>query len=194
MLAVIGLGNPGRRYYLTRHNAGFLFLDYLAKRFDIPFTPGKGDYYFSETVWKQQELLLIKPVTYMNRSGFAVRQVMEKFSIDIKDLLIVYDDFQLPFGTIRFRVQGSDGGHNGIKSLIYELESDAFKRLKIGIGSEFSNSVDFVLSPFSGMEIAELDNLFHIGFNGIGTLIDTDIEQAMSRYNGNHLALPENEE
>ncbi len=194
MLALIGLGNPGSRYRLTRHNAGFLFLDHLADQFNIPFTPGKGDYYFSETEWDDKKILLIKPVTYMNRSGWAVRQALEHFSIDIDDLLVVYDDFQLPFGTIRFRAQGTDGGHNGIKSLIYELESDVFKRLKFGIGSDFSDSVDFVLSPFTEPEINELDNLFQVCQKGVEAVLNDNFELAMSQYNGNYLVSSENDD
>lgn len=185
MRALIGLGNPGRRYQMTRHNAGFLFLDYLNSKYNIPFRPGKGDYYFSEVSFGQHEVVLIKPTTYMNNSGLAVRQVMEHFSILQEDLLIIYDDFHLPFGTLRFRAKGSDAGHNGIKSIIYELESELFSRLKIGIGSAFSDAVDFVLADFSEKETERLGTLFKTALHGVESWIEYGIDRAMNLYNRN---------
>ncbi len=185
MRALIGLGNPGRRYQNTRHNAGFLFLDYLNGKFNIPFSPGKGDYYFSEVSSGQQEVVLIKPTTYVNNSGLAVRQVMEYFSILQEDLIIIYDDFHLPFGTLRFRAKGSDAGHNGIKSIIYELESELFSRLKIGTGGAFNDAVDFVLSDFSEKETEQLETLFKTALPGVESWIEYGIDRAMNLYNRN---------
>jgi len=183
--ALIGLGNPGRHYQITRHNAGFLFLDYLTDKLKIPFSPGKGDYYFSEAGFAGEKLILIKPVTYMNRSGFAVHQVMEHFAVSFDELLVIYDDYHLPFGTIRFRAKGSDAGHNGIKSIIYELQTETFNRLKIGIGGPFDDSVDFVLSDFSKGEIDNLEKIFEFAVNGIESWVESGIEKTMSLYNRN---------
>ncbi len=183
MYALIGLGNPGKQYQKTRHNAGFLFLDYLAQHLNIPFRPGKGDYYFSETGFKQQEILLVKPTTFMNRSGWAVQQIFDAFPVEREDVLIIYDDFQLPFGTLRFRTKGGDGGHNGIKSIIYALESEQFNRLKIGIGSNFEDPVNFVLSEFSNAEWDQLEEVFTFALNGLGTVLESGMEQAMNLYN-----------
>lgn len=183
MYALIGLGNPGKQYQKTRHNAGFLFLDYLAQRLLIPFSPGKGDYYFGQKKFKHQELILVKPTTFMNRSGWALQQILDTFPVDRENILVIYDDFQLPFGTLRFRSKGSDGGHNGIKSIIYALESDNFNRLKIGIGSTFLDSVNFVLSDFNMEENKQLEKIYEIAFNGVETLLESGIDQAMNLYN-----------
>jgi len=183
LYALIGLGNPGKQYQKTRHNAGFLFLDYLVQRLNIPFRPGKGDYYFSEAGFKQQEILLVKPTTFMNRSGWALQQILDTFPVERENVLIIYDDFQLPFGTLRFRTKGGDGGHNGIKSIIYTLESEQFNRLKIGIGYAFEDSVDFVLSEFNTEEWGQLEKIFGFAYDGLGTFLESGVEQAMNLYN-----------
>ena len=183
MHALIGLGNPGRRYQMTRHNAGFLFLDYLSSEYNIPFRPGKGDYYFSEVGFGDRQIVLIKPTTYVNNSGLAVRQIMELFSVTREELLVIYDDFHLPFGTLRFRAKGGDGGHNGIRSILYELESAVFSRLKIGIGAEFDDAIDFVLSDFSSQEAEQLISLFKIARKGAEVWAEQGIEQVMNLFN-----------
>lgn len=187
MRALIGLGNPGRRYQITRHNAGFLFLDYLSNTYHIPFRPGKGDYYFCEASLGAHEIVLVKPTTYMNNSGLAVRQVMEHFSVLQEKTMVVYDDFHLPFGTLRFRTKGSDGGHNGIKSIIYELESNVFSRLKIGVGAPFEDAVDFVLSDFNRQERERLEDIFKTALAGIELWVERGIENAMNLYNGSSI-------
>jgi len=170
---------------MTRHNAGFLFLDYVNSKSNIPFRPGKGDYYFSEVSSGQHEIVLIKPTTYVNNSGLAVRQVMEYFSILQEELLIIFDDFHLPFGTLRYRAKGSDGGHNGIKSIIYELESEVFNRLKIGTGTAFDEAVDFVLSDFNRQETEQLNTIFKTALAGVEFWIENGIEKTMNLYNRN---------
>ena len=149
MLAIFGLGNPGRQYQDTRHNIGFIVLDYVALRAGIPFKYGKGDYYFAEKVVDGEKVFFVKPTTYMNLSGTAVFQLCSYFKIGIENVLIVYDDFQLPFGTIRFRQNGSDGGHKGIQSVIGILGTEEINRLRIGIGDPGSGAVDYVLSSFN---------------------------------------------
>jgi len=183
MRALIGLGNPGRDYRFTRHNIGFLFLDYLQSKFNIPFCPGRGDYYFCETAFAGQKVLLVKPVTYINRSGLAVMQVMEQFELLKRDLLIIYDDFALPFADIRFRAKGSSAGHNGLKSIIYNLESEIFQRLKIGIGSPADNSIDHVLSKFTADEEKELIAIFERSFEAVKYWIEHGIDLTMNKFN-----------
>jgi len=107
MYVIFGLGNPGFKYELTRHNAGFLLLDHLSNVFKIPFVDGKGDYYFAQVQIAEKEILLIKPTTYMNNSGLVLEQIENLFDIDFKNLLIAYDDSHLPLGTLRFRSKGS---------------------------------------------------------------------------------------
>lgn len=159
---MIGLGNPGRQYELTRHNVGFLFLDFLAATKSISFVPSKYDYFYAEGHVNHAPFLLIKPYTYMNLSGAAVKQVIDVLDISIEDILIVYDDVNLPIGDVRVRPGGSDGGHNGIYSIIYNLNSDKFLRIRIGIGntSEKGRLSEYVLSTFSAEELKKITNTF----------------------------------
>jgi PTH1 family peptidyl-tRNA hydrolase len=119
----------------------------------------------------------------MNLSGIAVQQVLEHFPVSLQDILVVVDDFQLPFGTLRFRKKGSAGGHNGLKSIIATVGSEAFARLRIGIGDHFEDAVDFVLSEFSEQEIDGLKKLLPIAYQGITVWVREGIEQAMSQFN-----------
>ena len=183
MRAFIGLGNPGRQYQQTRHNIGFSLLDYIQRKCEIPFGPGKGDYYFSKVLLAGQDILLVKPVTYMNRSGFAVAQVMENFSISREDLLIIYDDFHLPFGEIRFRTRGSSAGHNGLNSIIYQLESEEFNRLKMGIGTPQDDTVDYVLSEFSETEKPKLEIVFRYSLEALELYLKEGMARAMNTFN-----------
>jgi PTH1 family peptidyl-tRNA hydrolase len=186
---LLGLGNPGRKYELTRHNIGFLVLEYIAEKFNIPFSAGKGDYYFGQGNMDSHPVMLVKPMTYMNNSGLAVNQIREKYRADINKLLIIYDDFHLSFGTIRFRKKGSDAGHNGIRSIIYHLETDVFPRLKLGIGKEFDDPIDFVLSKFGTNERGELPKFFDCALKGIISWITLGIDSAMNDHNGNVLTM-----
>jgi PTH1 family peptidyl-tRNA hydrolase len=185
--AIFGLGNPGKKYQYTRHNIGYMIADYLSAYFDVPFKAGKGDYYFSEYTFNNERVLLIKPTTYMNRSGQAVEHVLRYFPLSQEDLLIVYDDFNLPFGTIRFRPQGSDGGHNGIRSIIYHLHDDTFDRLRFGIGDDFHEAVHHVLSTFSKTETDHLKHLLEISRKGIEFWINNGMDDAMNQFNRSHI-------
>ncbi len=156
--AIVGLGNPGRRYAATRHNAGFFVLQELFQRWKISPKEGKGPYLIAEAKpgGRNCEVLLIAPTTYMNNSGEAVRDVVDRYALPASSLLIVMDDFWLPLGKIRFRQRGSDGGHNGLASIIAALETDAIPRLRLGIGQEEmppkAMMADFVLSEFFAEE------------------------------------------
>ncbi len=187
MRAIFGLGNPGKKYKDTRHNIGFIILDHLSELYSVPFKAGKGDYYFAEISCHNERVLLVKPTTYMNRSGEAVGHVLRYFPVTREELLIVYDDYNLPLGTIRFRPQGTDGGHNGISSIIYELNSDVFDRLRFGIGTEFRDAVRHVLSGFSRQEQNELTNLVQISGRGIEYWIANGIEDTMNNFNRSYL-------
>ncbi len=155
MKCIVGLGNPGKEYAETRHNAGFRVIASLTNVLKISLKPGNGDFLYSKGTCSDKEVLLAVPLTYMNNSGAAVRDVCEQFGIDLNDLLIVYDDFQLPLGQLRFRENGSDGGHNGMASIIYQLNTDEIQRLRIGIGGNSlpnedrkNRMADYVLAPF----------------------------------------------
>ena len=187
MQAIIGLGNPGRKYQETRHNVGFLIIDAILADYNIPLKPGKGDYYCAEFNLAGKKILLVKPTTYMNASGIGVKQLISYYSIDQQDILVVYDDFNLPFGTLRFRTRGSDGGHNGIESIIYQLKTESFNRLRFGIGDHFRNSIKFVLSRFSRTEKKKLDDLIGIAVEGIFFWLENGIDEAMNNFNKSYI-------
>ena len=155
MRSIVGLGNPGNRYDFTRHNVGFLILDLYAKKNKIKFKASNRDYFYSEGSLRSSDFFLIKPSTYMNLSGIAVLDFVNEYSTDLEDLLIICDDVNLPPGQIKLRKSGSDGGHNGIKSIIYHLQNDSFPRLRFGIGSDFEKGdmAEFVLAKFNSNEM-----------------------------------------
>ena len=130
--SIIGLGNPGERYAKTRHNAGFLVIDELARRWQVNFRPGKGSYVFAKsTKW---DAILMKPSTYMNHSGQAVRHLSDYFKIEAEDCMIVFDDLDIPFPEVKLRKQGGAGTHRGMQSVISHLNTQIFPRTRMGIG------------------------------------------------------------
>lgn len=133
---IVGLGNPGKKYLKTRHNAGFLVLDKLAGFFKIKSTESEDDYEFAVKEYKDFTVVLMKPLTFMNRSGFAVREFFENYEVSAENVLIIYDDVNLDFGTLRMRPSGSDGGQKGMHSIIYEMRTDDIPRLRVGIKNE----------------------------------------------------------
>jgi len=193
MKLITGLGNPGNKYASTRHNAGFIALDNLALKLGIVFRPGRGDFYLASGKYEDEDFFLLKPTTYMNNSGIAVVQFFENYSTleADKDLLVVHDDFNIPFGTVRLRQKGSDGGHNGIASIMYHLNSDEFTRMRIGIGSNDilrkDEFVDFVLSDFLPKEIDSLNKLVPVFNDCILSFLSEDIKITMNKFNRNFL-------
>jgi len=149
--AVLGIGNIGLRYQRNRHNAGFLILDYFTQNRSIKFRAAKGDYYFSEGDLNQVHYFLIKPSNYVNNSGVVALQFLKINKIDLSDLLVVCDDINMNMGKLRVRRSGGDGGHNGLASLIYHLNSNQFPRLRVGIGSDYKEGElsSYVLDDFS---------------------------------------------
>lgn len=150
MKAIIGLGNPGKKYELTRHNIGFMIIDLFAQKHKLEFSPSKGDYYSVGSVINASHFNLYKPTTYMNLSGIAVNDIIENDNIKLDDLLIISDDINLATGKIRIRESGGDGGHNGLSSIIYHLNSDKFSRLRFGVGNDFEEGKmpEYVLQNF----------------------------------------------
>jgi peptidyl-tRNA hydrolase, PTH1 family len=187
---IAGLGNPGKKYELTRHNIGFQILDYIADYLNVRFKPEKGDWYGVSGKYKDSEFYLMKPTTFMNNSGEAVQDFLTSNNIPLNNILIVCDDFQIPFGTIRLRTKGSDGGHNGVSSIIYHLNSLSFPRMRIGIGKEILNKedyIDFVLSDFNKKEIKLLNELIPIYKDCILSFLCEDIKVTMNKFNKNFL-------
>lgn len=164
MRAIIGIGNPGRKYIFNRHNVGFLFLDYFAEKKKLEFKPSKFDYYYSEGELGNIPFVLIKPSTYVNLSGVAVLSSVTRYKIDFKDILIVVDDINLEFSEFRLRKSGGDGGHNGLSSIIYHLNCDQFPRIRIGIGNNFEKGdlPKYVLSDFDKNEQIKLKSTFEM--------------------------------
>jgi len=155
MKLVVGLGNPGRKYKKTKHNVGFICLDYYAKKNGLKL---KLDNKFNGEWLKEGNLLLLKPHTFMNLSGHSIVKIMKFYDIEIEDVLVIYDDLSLPFGKLRLREKGSAGGHNGIKSIIQNFKTEDFKRIKVGIDrNPMMEQKDYVLSKFSKAEQKELD-------------------------------------
>ncbi|NUM80863.1 aminoacyl-tRNA hydrolase [bacterium] len=186
MKLIAGLGNPGNRYSHTRHNAGFMVIDALAENWKCSLRAGKGDYEYAEHTAGDERILLLKPTTYMNNSGLAIREIVKFYKIPLRDSLIICDDAALPLGKIRLRPSGSDGGQNGLKSVIYHLNSDQFPRLRIGIGTanlpEMSLA-DFVLSRFSKEEEPVLSKVVKTAAQAAMEFTQNGIVQAMNTYN-----------
>jgi len=155
MKVIIGLGNPGKKYLLTRHNVGFLLLDECAKKYNLKFKPQlKFNAETCEVNIKNNKVLLVKPLTFMNLSGDCVAKIMNFYKGDINDVLVLVDDINIPFSTIRLRLKGSSGGHNGLKDIEKKLKTDTFNRLRIGVGGNGdTNLVNYVLGDFLKSEL-----------------------------------------
>lgn len=186
MKVLVGLGNSGAQYEDTRHNLGFRVVRYLAKKLDITFMPSKicrGLESSAEISGVETKLLL--PMTFMNLSGSAVKPFVAVHGVPLDDVLVVYDDFHLMFGQIRLRRKGSDGGHNGVRSIIENLGTDQFPRLRLGVGEPKGkqDAADFVLSEFDHKEKEELDFFIQEAADCCRAWVIGEIEQVMSQFN-----------
>lgn len=188
---IVGLGNPGAKYAGTRHNVGFEMLDILSKRWQIPLKQDRrfqGDY--GDGNIKGQRTSLLKPLTYMNRSGQSIRSVVDWFKLDPGAVLIVYDDMDLPVGRLRLRLSGSAGGHNGMKSAISHLGTQEFPRMRIGIGATAaaeardSAVVSHVLGRFAPADRDRIDTVIDYAAKAVELSLESGVEKAMSYYNG----------
>jgi PTH1 family peptidyl-tRNA hydrolase len=181
---VVGLGNPGSQYAGTRHNVGWLVMDRLADRAGWA---GKGRQRDSSQVamgrFRGLDLTLVKPLTYMNDSGLAVRKVIAREHAPLTDLLVVADDFALPFGKLRFREGGGAGGHNGLRSIIEELGNEKFSRLRVGIGEPDRSAVDHVLTKFAPDEQQRLDELLDAAADAVEEWAREGTSKAANRFN-----------
>src|ERR1700747_3863774 len=178
---VAGLGNPGPQYIDTRHNIGFMVIDYLAEKKGVTLSRSA---FWSSDWGKWGDILLIKPLTHMNRSGDVFGRLARYFKIQPEEILVVVDDVALPLGRLRLRLSGSDGGHNGLKSVIDHL-SQSFMRLRIGIGAspEADELVDYVLGKFDRSEKTTVDNALARATEAIEHLAQNGIASAMNNYN-----------
>ncbi len=185
MFAIVGLGNPGRPYEGTRHNVGFDTVDLLAYRNNITLNKLKFKSVYGEGIIGKEKVILLKPQTYMNNSGMAVLDLYNFYRIPVESILIIVDDIDIGFGTIRIKRKGSAGSHNGLKSIIYHLQSENFPRVKIGIGKKKENQdlADFVLSRFNKEEREKIDEAIEKAALAVETIIADGIDKAMNKFN-----------
>jgi len=185
-LLLVGLGNPGKEYEKTRHNVGFLALDELAQRKNIPLTRLRHRALTGSTQIGDHRVLLMKPVTYMNLSGEAVGEAVRFYKLTPQQIVVISDDTDLPVGKLRLRRQGSAGGHNGLKSIIQHLGTDAFPRIKIGVGKKPHpdyDMADWVLGKFTGSDVAAIQDAISRAADAAQLLLTHGMDEAMSQYN-----------
>ncbi len=181
---LVGLGNPGEKYAFTRHNIGFWVIDELSKYIQLKEKKIKHRTSIFAGVFYGEEVVLAKPLTYMNRSGLAVISLLEHYSLPVERLLVIYDDMDLELGKIRLRSRGGSGGHRGMDSIIKVLERDDFPRLRMGIGRQMlSDDVSFLLSPFTPEEQETVKEMVQRGTEALKVFIAEGINEAMNKYN-----------
>ena len=184
MFLIVGLGNPGKEYEGTRHNIGFEAVDYIADKYNIELNRIKFKGIFGEGMINGKKVILLKPTTYMNLSGESIREVVNFYKISNEEIIVIYDDISLEVGRLRIREKGSHGGHNGIKSIIANLSSDVFPRVKIGVGGPKGDLVSHVLGKFSNSEIEILRESIMATSEAVTTILSKDTKEAMNKFNG----------
>lgn len=197
--AIVGLGNPGVKYANNRHNLGFMVIDRIASKWALDFTNSDGSFAYSVVkgnpnipIKLKSEVYLFKPLCYMNNSGIAVRKILDYFNFTPEEILVAYDDIDLPLGKIRLRREGSSGGHKGIESIIQSLQTENFPRLRLGIGPQGNSPAEeFVLANFKNNELDILDRVIDIAIDCIVDSINYDLSNVMNKYNRVDLTLVE---
>ena len=184
MKLIVGLGNIGKEYKNTRHNMGFMLVDrYLEYKNITDKFKEKFNAMYVETTINNEKVIFIKPTTYMNNSGIAVRAFVDFYKLNSEDILVISDDLDLDLGKFRLRRNGSSGGHNGLKSIISHLGTDNFKRLRIGISNDKDDVINYVLSKFSKKELNEIDTMFDTLVDVLDDYFVMDFTSLMSKYN-----------
>ena len=188
MKLIVGLGNPGEEYDKTHHNVGFFFLDSYAKYHNIDRWYKKFDALISEFNFFNEKIILLKPLTYMNLSGNAVKKCLDYYKISVQDTIIISDDLDLPVGSYRLKQKGSSGGHNGLKNIEQLLNTDEYKRLKIGIlgnhsNSSFPSAKDYVLSKISNDDLKTFENMQDVINQILDSFIVDSFDNVMNKYN-----------
>jgi PTH1 family peptidyl-tRNA hydrolase len=184
MHLVVGLGNPGRKYEATRHNLGYRVCDRLAEAFGASFDRDRFESLVAEAGVGGDKVLLVKPITFMNLSGRAVSAAAGFYKLPTERLLVVCDDFNLPLGQLRLRREGSHGGHNGLRDVIARLGTDAFPRLRMGIGPLAGRDpVPFCLAPFPPAEREAAEEMVQRAADAVRTALDSGLDEAMNRFN-----------
>lgn len=184
MKLIIGLGNPGKEYEKTRHNTGFMVIDKLADKLGVSIEQNKFKGLYTKLKYKGEDVILLKPQTYMNLSGESVRQVMDFFKIKQEDILVIYDDMDMPVGKLRLRQTGSAGGHNGMKNIILHTGSQNFNRVRVGIGRHpYMKVVDYVLSKFTQDEMIDMEKGIDNASEAVIDYLNNGFSHAMNNFN-----------
>lgn len=184
MYIIVGLGNPGRKYENTRHNMGFIALDLLAEKYGIKIDKIKFKALVGEGRIAGQKVLLVKPQTFMNLSGQSVVEVMNFYKEEIENLIVIYDDIDIPTGSIRLRKKGSAGTHNGMRNIVYLLGEDTFPRIRVGIGSQKKvDLINYVIGGVSKGEKELLEDALTRAADAAACIVEKGIERAMNEYN-----------
>jgi peptidyl-tRNA hydrolase, PTH1 family len=188
VILIVGLGNPGKEYEKTRHNAGFRVVDRIRDTIQVTQHQSTRWYTLYEGNYEGKELLCLYPLAYMNRSGIAVSDVTRHYSIDVQKCIVVYDDFNLPLGSIRIRAGGSSGGHNGLASVLELMNTESIPRVRLGIYNEqsfsiYNDAADFVLSPFEQDEIQLADTMFQKAHDAALMIVSDGVSKAMNSFN-----------
>lgn len=186
MYYIVGLGNPGLQYENTRHNAGFLTIDYLANKHNIKVKKIKYKSLYGQGEISGHKVMLIKPQTFMNNSGEALRELFNYFDFDHDELIVILDDIDIEFGSIRVKKKGSAGSHNGMKSIIYNLQFDDFTRIKLSVGKkpEYMDLANFVLSGFKGNDLDIIREEIKLASEAIEETLENGVDKAMAKFNG----------
>jgi PTH1 family peptidyl-tRNA hydrolase len=185
LFIIVGLGNPGTRYEYTRHNIGFLALDYISAKYAVKIDKLKHKALIGDGDIEGRRVLLVKPQTFMNASGECVRDIIEWYKIPLGNLIVIYDDIDLPTGRIRVRPKGSAGTHNGMRSILYQIEAEDFPRIRVGINRPPENwdLADYVLGRFNAEEKAGVEESITKVSEALSVILTQGIETAMNRYN-----------
>ncbi len=185
MKVVLGLGNPGRKYARTRHNLGFVVVDRIASENRVAVQKKKHNSLIGDWQTDREKILLVKPQTFMNRSGEAVKQLFRYLPVTIKDLVVIHDDLDLPFGRIRVRPGGGAGGHRGVLSVLETLGEESFFRVRVGIGRPPAgiDPTDYVLEPFSREESPRLEQIVSRAADAVDCLLEQGPQRAMETFN-----------
>ena len=191
MILIVGLGNPGKQYEQTRHNIGFEAIDYIANKYNIDVNREKFKGVFGEGFIENKKVILLKPTTYMNLSGESIREAMNFYKLTDEDMLVIYDDISLEVGRLRIREKGSAGGHNGIKSIISNIGTDVFPRIKIGVGQPNGDLVSHVLGRFSKEEAEDLKEVIEVSSKAVEIIMKSGTKEAMNELNGFKLSKKE---
>lgn len=182
MKIIVGLGNPGKEYEQTRHNMGFMIIDEFAKKNNLEITKNKFDGLYTEFLHNNEKIILLKPQRYINLSGEVIKKYVDFFKIPVSDLLIINDDLDLPFGKVKIKYKGSSGGHNGLKNIELHLQTNEYKRIKIGISNNKDiDTKDYVLGKIKDKEL--LEQIIKNGVNIIEDYLNIPFDNLMNKYN-----------